>query len=296
MRVIVTGASGFIGNCFMKTFSDGETLGTALSRVRPELRRVDLRDREATQAMIDQFQPDAVIHCAARPTVDWCEHNQEAARELNVKTTEYLAEGCLRAKAALVFISTDYVFDGEAGPYCEFDQTNPINVYGKLKLEAEYVIQNTLDDHVIARTTNVYGFDLASKNFLMGILPRLARGERIQVAHDQLGTPTLVADLCRAVRELLAQKQRGVFHITGPDFVNRVEWAQAAAKAFGLNADLVGGVDTEELNQPAPRPKKAGLVSERLGSSTREPMRGLTEGLEAMKRDWNSAPPVAEWQ
>src|SRR5689334_9592035 len=264
MRIVVTGASGFIGRCFLQTLNDHGTAGLCFSHVKPGLIRLDLRDKSATAAFLKDYRPDAVIHCAARPTVDWCEQHPEEARALNVEPTITLAGACAELNAALVFISTDYVFDGLGGPYKESDCTNPINVYGKLKLEAEGEIQKRMDRCIIARTTNVYGFDLESKNFLMGILPRLARGEQIVVAEDQTGTPTHVKDLCSAIGELLTQGAAGIFHIVGPDVVNRVEWAQAAARKFALDPDLVIGAVTEELGQPAPRPKQAGLISEKL--------------------------------
>lgn len=295
MRIIVTGASGFIGKCFMKTLAHHETVGLCFSHPKPGLIRLDLRDKREVQAFFANYRPDAVIHCAAKPTVDWCEQNPEAARALNVEPTITLADECARLNATLAFVSTDYVFDGADGPYKESDRTNPINVYGKLKLEAEDEIQKRLDRYVIARTTNVYGFDLESKNFLMGILPRMASDEQIVVAQDQIGTPTLVTDFCGAIEELLREDATGVFHVAGPDVVNRVEWARAAAQRFEINPDLIVGAVTKALGQPAPRPLKAGLISERLTITPSKPLRNLAEGLDVMHADWGGTPPIAQW-
>jgi len=247
------------------------------------------------EEFVTEFRPDVVIHCAARPTVDWCEHHPDEARSINVGATETLADACARINAKLVFLSSDYVFDGVSGPYSEDDRTNPINVYGRLKLEAEQSIQSRLKSSLIVRTTNVYGFDLQSKNFVMGILPRLARREGVPVAVDQFGNPTLVNDLCSTVRELVASGASGIFHVVGPDFMNRVEWARAVARVFNLDPDLVVAMTTEELNQPAPRPRRSGLISNRLNSVIRKPLLSLVQGLSLMKRQWDGAPPIELW-
>jgi len=295
MRIVVTGASGFIGKCFLDTFSNDTVVGTCFSRPGGNLVRVDFRNRAAIEEFVTQYRPDVVIHCAARPTVDWCEHHPDEARTLNVSATEALADACTQINARLVFLSTDYVFDGVSGPYSEDDRTNPINVYGRLKLEAEQAVQTRLKNSLIIRTTNVYGFDLQSKNFVMGILPRLARRERVPAAVDQFGNPTLVQDLCSTARELLGSGASGIFHVVGPDFMNRVEWAQTVATVFELDPDLVTAMTTEELNQPAPRPRRSGLISTRLHSVIREPLSDLKQGLMLMKRQWNGTPPIESW-
>lgn len=295
MRVFVTGASGFVGRCFVEIFRDEIVAGSCFSRNGGGLLKVDLRDRGSVTKALAEFQPDVVIHCAARPTVDWCEYNPEEAHRLNVAATETLASFCGDTGAKLVFLSTDYVFDGLNGPYSEEDQTNPINVYGKHKLLAEQAIEEHLKNCLIIRTTNVYGFDMQSKNFLMGILPRLAKGERVSVAADQFGTPTLVDDLCSTVKQIISTGESGAFHVVGPDLMNRVDWAQAAAKAFGLNPELVEAKTTEELGQPAPRPKRCGLISNRLTSLGVTRLSSVQEGLLSMKQRWGGAPDIALW-
>lgn len=295
MRVVVTGASGFIGRCFMEHFSDETVMGTFHSRPRSGLTGIDLRDRQSVEEVLSKSAPDVIVHCAARPTVDWCEDNPKEAHALNVDATIILADACARLGIKLVFLSTDYVFDGVDGPYHEDDRTNPINVYGRLKLEAELAIQQRLSRYLIVRTTNVYGFDLESKNFLMGILPRLAAKARVTVATDQIGNPTHVHDLCSMVRRLVFCDANGIFHVVGPDLMNRVDWARAAAEVFGLDATLVVGATTEELNQPAPRPRRSGLISNRLNLLVNEPLSGLKQGLHSMMRQWGGDPPIASW-
>jgi dTDP-4-dehydrorhamnose reductase len=295
MKILVTGATGFIGRHFVEAFSAHETIGLGFSRQANGTRQLDLRDREATLSLLNDIRPQIVIHCAARPTVDWCEANERDAYALNVVPTISLAEYCNENGAKLAFLSSDYVFDGEAGPYSEDDRTNPINVYGRLKLTAESEIGARLENHVNIRTTNLYGFDLESKNFLMPLLPRLAEGQTVKVAGDQWGNPTLVSDFCEAVRDLVLSDATGVFHVVGPDWMNRVEWLQTAATRFGLDPKLVEGVATSDLKQPAPRPLKSGLSTHRLERAIGRNLIGLNAGLDEMFKAWGGSPPIAEW-
>jgi len=245
--------------------------------------------------MVRDLRPEWVIHCAARPTVDWCEQHPEQAAALNLDATLVLARECAKVGAGLAFISTDYVFDGEAGPYAEGDAVRPINVYGRLKLDAEAGIRGECPRHVIVRTTNVYGYDPLSKNFVMGVLPRVARGELVAVAEDQMGTPTLVDDFSAAVLTLLRRGFEGTIHVAGPEHVDRLHWARAAALAFDLPPDRFVGKTTAELAQRAPRPLRSGLRTELLQGILRTPLRGLQDGLSRMRQVWGATPPVAEW-
>ena len=287
LRVAVTGASGFIGKKLLGVFRDHQVTGVCFSHPRPGLVPVDLRNSESVRAFMDETRPDVVIHCAARPSVDWCELHPEEARKTNLQASYNLAGECGRRGSRVVFMSTDYVFDGVNGPYTETDAPNPINVYGRLKLEAENAIRRLADKHIIVRTTNVYGFDPESKNFLMALLPRLARGEHVSVASDQFGNPILATDLCSVTKELVLKQRTGTFHVAGPDLVNRVEWLRRAAQVFGADPSLVSGVLTSELDQPAPRPRKSGLISKVLDSIVAKRAMNLDDGLNLLKREWD---------
>jgi dTDP-4-dehydrorhamnose reductase len=291
VKVLVTGASGFIGKQFMEAFRGHDVVGLRYSRPEPGLLAMDLREPLAVRSCLEDLRPEVVIHCAARPNVDWCELNRDEARAINLLPVRLLAEKCARLRAKLVFLSTDYVFDGLHGPYSETDPTNPINEYGRLKLEGERVITRTTDNYLIVRTTNVYGFDAESKNFLMAILPKLARGERVRVASDQFGSPTMVKDLCLVVRELITSGCTGTLHVAGPDLVNRAEWLRQAAHTFGLDHTLVSGALTGDLDQPAPRPMRSGLVSHRLPPVVGRRLTHLREGLAVMKQQWDEHQP-----
>jgi dTDP-4-dehydrorhamnose reductase len=260
-------------------------LGTFKSNAVDGLERVDLVDAGEVVRLVRRFRPDAIVHCAARPSVDWCEENPGEARRLNVDASMNLLRAAETVDARLAFISTDYVFDGEAGPYSEDAPVNPINAYGHLKLEVENALIASKAGHLIARTTNVYGYDHRSKNFLMALLPRLAMGEKAAVALDQFGTPIHVDDLCATIRLLLERRLEGVVHVAGPDYVNRVAWLSLAAQTFDLDVSLVGGHETNQLAQPARRPLSAGLKTVRLAQLGLPAPRGLSEGLAHMRAE-----------
>lgn len=295
LRIMVTGASGFIGRAMLGMLSRHTVRGLCFAHPEPGLVSVDFRDRGALGAAVKGFGPDWVVHCAARPSVDWCEENPEAARALNLDPTVALVDECARLGAGLAFLSTDYVFDGESGPYGEADLARPINTYGRLKLSGEKVIRDRLDRHLIARTTNVYGYDPRSKNFLMAVLPRAARGETVAVAEDQFGTPTLVTDLCEALIALIEAGESGTFNVVGSEQADRLTWARAAALAFGIDPGRFVGRSTASLGQAASRPLRSGLRSDRLQGALGRPLHGVEDGLDRMRQDWGGAPPVAEW-
>ena len=289
MRVLVTGASGFIGRACLRAFVGHEVVGTFRSNPATGLERVDLVNKGEVSALVQRVAPNVIVHCAARPSVDWCEENPAEARRLNVDASLNLLRASADVGGRLVFISTDYVFDGESGPYAESAHVSPINAYGRFKLEVEQALLGAGNGHLIVRTTNVYGYDPRSKNFLMALLPRLALGEKAAVAADQLGTPTHVEDLCSATRLLLERQVEGIVHVAGPDLVNRVEWLQEAARTFGLDPDLVSGHQTNQLVQPARRPLRAGLKAERLIGLGLPSPRGLRDGLALMRAEKRSS-------
>jgi dTDP-4-dehydrorhamnose reductase len=289
VRILVTGASGFIGRgCVAALSSAHEVRGTYRSRPAEGLMRLDLLDSAEVSRVLEACRPEAIVHCAARSSVDWCEENPAEARQLNVDTTLALLAAARRIGARVAFLSTDYVFDGTAGPYSEGDPVRPINVYGRLKLEMEQVALAE-NGNLVVRTTNVYGYDPQSKNFLMPILPLIARGKTIVVADDQWGTPTLVEDLAETIRALLEQRVAGVVHVAGPDYVNRAEWARLAVAMFGLDPGRVVAAPTVDLKQAALRPLRAGLACLRLPALDVPVPRPLAAGIGKMKRDWVEA-------
>jgi dTDP-4-dehydrorhamnose reductase len=219
------------------------------------------------------------------PSVDACEINPEKCWAINVEGVSNVIHVAKEIGAKVVFFSTDYVFDGQCGPYSEADEPHPINVYGKAKLFAERVVEETLEDYLIVRVNALYGWELERKNFVMGLIERLSGGQEMRVPVDQVGCPTYAENLVDAILELVDLKQRGILHVAGNCPMNRYEFACTAAEIFGLNKSLLVPIKTPELEQKAPRPLKAGLRIEKAQQILSTRLLGPREGLGLMKRE-----------
>jgi dTDP-4-dehydrorhamnose reductase len=289
VECLVIGAAGLIGRHVGEALGRQGIpwLGTSRRRAAGRLALCDITRRADVRRILRQVRPRVVFHCANAPGgVDGCERAPAEAAAFHLQATQELGRACRQTGAALVFISTDYVFRGDRPAYREDDPPSPPNVYGRLKLEAERWIQREVPQHVIARTTNVYGWDPESPtpNYLMQLYRTLAAGRRFSAASYLWGTPTHAADLAQALVDLSRRGAWGLFHVAGPDVVNRLTWAREAARVFGLEDSLI-----DELAAPpaaaAPRPGPCRLLTEKFARVCPMPMRGVREGLERMRRE-----------
>lgn len=283
MKLLVVGASGFVGGFLMEAFG-ADAVGTYANRPRPGLLPLDLRDHSAVRRLIRELQPRWILLPAAQPHVDWCEDHEAESRAVNVAGVLALAEEARAVAARVLFFSTDYVFDGAAGPYHEEATPSPLNVYGRQKLAAEHGVLEAGRENIVVRVCGVYGCEEPPKNFVMTLLRRLRAGEAVRVPNDQWGTPTYVRDIARAVQRLVESGASGVWHVAGPDFLPRHEFAFRICRHFGLDSSLIAPTPTHALGQRAPRPLRAGLVAERIGQLGVH-LRGVEEGLQAVREE-----------
>lgn len=282
MRALVVGASGLVGGALLGALGL-DAVGTYLTRPRAGLIKLDARDRQAFREALRASAADVIYLPAAQPNVEWCELEPVAAREANlgpVRGAMAAAEG-----RAIVAYSTDYVFDGGAGPYGEDDPPAPLNAYGRIKLEME----RSLLEHpgnIVVRTTGVFGKEVGEpKNFVLRLLASLARGEEVRVPSDQVSTPTYAPDLATASLTIAEHGGGGIWHVTGPDLMPRTDLARLAARTFGLDPDLVVGTPTSELGQHAPRPLLSGLLCSRYEARFGSPGRPLHEALRDFRHE-----------
>ncbi len=230
-------------------------------RPAPGLRRLDASDRTSVETLLREIEPEVVYFPAAEPNVDWCEAEPAKAREANVVPATAMLEESSRIGASFVFFSTDYVFDGAAGPYTEEAAPAPLSEYGRQKLEVERRVLET--GGTVIRTTTVYGAELQpGKNFVVRLAARLRLGEVATVPSDQFSTPTWSDELARAT--LTIGKSSGVWHLAGPDFLSRDRFAVLVAEVLGLDASLIRPTKTDELKQLARRPMRGGLRTEKV--------------------------------
>jgi len=214
--------------------------------------------------LIKEVQPDIVVNTAAHSSVDLCETDHSIADKLHVDITQDITQVCKDIDSKLVYISTDAVFQGELHKkYTELDQPNPINYYGKTKLQAEQITLNASSKNVVLRTAVIYGWHKKSR-FTNWIIQTLKENHIVDPFIDQYNTPTLVDDLAKSLLSIFEKNISGMFHATGKSCLNRYEFALVLASTFGLDKKLIKSVTSKEKKQDAPRPTSTCLDSRKL--------------------------------
>jgi len=272
MSVLVTGANGLVGSCVVaRLAAAGEKVvaaGRGPSRGGPaavEYVELDLLRPEALRALIGSTGARTVIHCAAMTDVDGCENDPVQAWTVNVRGAEAAALGCRDARARLVALSTDYVFDGERGPYSEDDAPNPRGVYARTKRAGEEAALLLAPDCAVARVAVVYsGRRGAKRTFATAAAEQLLAGKEVRAFHDQVVSPTLADNAAEMVIGLWRSGQGGIWHCAGASIVSRVEFCRALARKLRADERLVVPVPMSAVKLPAPRPARCGLEVTRI--------------------------------
>ena len=272
-KVLVTGGNGLLGTKMVGLLlSEGRRPISA--SLEPDATNrflgefpyfeVDITDGKEVIELFRRTQPEAVVHTAAFTAVDACETQKELSWQVNVVGTANVARACKEMGARLVHISTEYVFDGERGPYTEEDMPHPISHYGLTKLESEKAVRECCSNWAIARTTVLFGHSPNVRpSFVAWLVDKLSKGERVRVVDDQVGSPTLADNLAQMLLALLDSNCRDVYNTVGDSIIDRYTFSLAVADLFGLDPKLIDRIKTRELNQPAPRPLKAGLLMDK---------------------------------
>jgi dTDP-4-dehydrorhamnose reductase len=272
MRVLITGGSGLVGRALVDVFSRDHSISS------PAHAEMDITDPRRVREVIEEFQPDRVIHAAATPDVDRCEQDPDAAYRVNALGAQHVALACGEGDIPLVFISTDYVFDGaQRIPYTEFDETRALNIYGRAKIAAENAVRTFCRKHYIIRSA--WLFAPWGKNFVMDTLARLRRGDTVRAVSDQHSSPTSAMDLAEAIARLVTQPDYGVYHLANYGVHSRYEMAQAICRAAGLDEALAQPVSAAEVKRFAPRPAFTALRNYRLELIGQDFMRPFERAL-----------------
>jgi dTDP-4-dehydrorhamnose reductase len=270
MRVAVTGGEGGLGGRALRARASTHEL---ISFGHGDLAVEDL------SAVLDRLvpaRPDVIVHAAAMTSVDGCEMDPRKAFMVNALGTRNVALAAARAAAVLVYVSTDYVFDGEKGEaYHEFDAPNPLSVYGESKLAGEREAQHLAPDHLVVRTSWVFG---GGSDYLSGALARLAAGEAVPAIVDLVGTPTYVGHLAERLLPAVLSGHRGVLHLGGPEITTWYDLLGGAVRTAGLPGEVTEQ-KSEELGRPARRPANSALTSLVLETTDVPPMPPLEEAV-----------------
>lgn len=284
---LIVGASGQVGlHLFNAVRSSGfEAVGTSHSQSVGGLTPLDIRDADAVKSLIHSVSPSVVYIASALTNVDYCESNRDQSYELNVRGCHNVALAARDVKARVIYLSTDYVFDGKEGPYSEDAAPNPINVYGTHKLLAEHCVLTLCSNCVIARTTGVFGPDTKRKNFINRLEDQSKSGVDVKVPSDQFSTPTYAPNLALALCEVAYRADFvGILNLSGTEYVSRYGLAKAASEVLKFDDSHIIPQTTAELNQVAKRPLAGGLTTTRASELLRTELVSFRDGLIAMSQ------------
>lgn len=284
---LVVGASGMVGGHIVKSLNKRgyTTVGTFCNTPTPSTFHLKISNADEVSTFFEKLMPQTVYLAAALTNVDYCETHPDEAYQVNVSGVKNVVMSANRTNAKLIYFSTDYIFNGENGPYDEEATADPINVYGRQKLEAEHYISLFANDYLIIRTTVVYGWEHQGKNFICQLVKSLSNGMPVKTPTDQIGSPTYAPNLSEIAVHLSETPIKGIINIAGTDLISRYEFAKKAALIFGLDDNLVIPVQTKELNQQANRPRKAGLLTNKLTAVSKIPVTSHGDGLRKMAKD-----------
>jgi dTDP-4-dehydrorhamnose reductase len=293
MRVAVTGANGLLGGeAVARLAGKHEVLALGRGACRLPLgpftwRDADLGDGRSVEAALLGFRAEAVLHAGAATDVDGCEREPELAWRVNVGGTEQVARACRVLGARLVAVSTDYVFDGERGPYSEDDVPNPRGAYARTKRCGEEAALTLAPDCAVARVAVVYSARPGAKaTFATQVVEKLTRGEPVKAFSDQLVSTTLASSGAAMTLELLLETDyRGVLHTSDATVLSRVEFAERIARRFGLSGEIVP-VKTADVKLLAPRPLRGGLVVERAKGMLGSGPLPIAEAIDRFHDEW----------
>lgn len=271
-RVLITGAKGMLGLDLIDVF---RKFYDVYGR---DIDDFDITRDEETIDAIRRIRPDIVIHAAAYTEVDGCESHIELAHSVNGGGTKNVASACRELGSKMVYISTDYVFDGrKSGAYSEEDPTCPINTYGRSKLEGERWVHTMVSQFIIVRTAWLFG--RGGKNFVKTILKLAKERKVLSVVADQIGSPTYTVDLSRAIYVLMEEERRGIYHITNGETCSWYEYAREILAMSGLDNIPVHPISSDQLNRAAERPNNSVLDCGKFEGETGYRMRPWREAL-----------------
>lgn len=270
-KVLITGSNGLLGQKLISLLREDPNyvvIATARGTNRfPDYngylyKSMDVCNRDEVASVVEELKPDYIVHTAAMTNVDQCETDRDNCWQLNVRSVEYLVEACRVNNVHFIHLSTDFIFDGKNGPYKEDDLAEPVSFYGDSKLAAERTIMKSTIRWAILRTVLVYGIvnDMSRSNIILWVKKSLEEGKQITVVNDQWRTPTLAEDLAMGCMLSMKNNARGIYNISGKDFLSPLEMAYKTADYFGLNKALITPGDSSTFKQPAQRPPKTGFI------------------------------------
>jgi dTDP-4-dehydrorhamnose reductase len=292
-RILLIGSNGMLGQRLVESFNSTgkfELLCVSMEDESflpgVEYKKMDIIHRQKVREVVLDFFPDLIINAAAFTNVDKSETEKETAWKINVTGVENIAFYSWTIDAHLIHFSTDYIFNGKNGPYTEDDLPNPLGYYGRTKLASENSIRISGTKNTIIRTNVLYG---PAKNgrpdFVKWVVNSLRDKKVIRIVTDQIGNPTYIDDLVAAINKIIKLKKEGIYNIGGREMISRYDFTLRIADYFGLDKSLIQKIITKDLNQPALRPLKSGLVTLKAETELDYKPHSIEETFELMKKE-----------
>ena len=282
LKFLVTGSAGLVGQQVVKDLSKSNQVFSCYNESKPEYGnsvKMDLKNYEMVSSILTEIKPDVVIHLGAMTGVDLCEKEKTSASEINTKATEIIAKECSKLNSFLVYVSTDYVFDGNFGMYKEDDVANPLGFYGKSKLEGEKAVQNFSTNWCIVRTSTPFGLHPTKKSFPMWVIENLQKQKQIDVLIDQFTSPTYVPNLSRMLIEISERHITGIIHAAGASKISRYQMASMVSDKLNLDGTLLKQISMNKMKWVAQRPKDSSLDVSRASSILNEKPQKIDQSL-----------------
>jgi dTDP-4-dehydrorhamnose reductase len=292
-KVLVVGAGGQVGSQLLRVLGDDAVPSSRERGLIVDLENLETR-RESLKTQLEAAAITAILCVGGMTDVERCESEPAKASAINIGGAATLASIAAELSLPFVYFSTDYVFDGESGPYGEDCSPNPVSVYGRTKLGGEIAVRDAHPAPLILRTTVVFGPDSRKKNFAVTLAAALREKKRLCVASDQVSTPTYNFDLARTTLVLLRAQASGIFNVVGPEIMSRCQFAVRLATSLGFDPSMIEPTPSVLLKQVARRPLNAGLLTTKLRGilSPGEVPRSLEASLRHWKIDCPTAVPL----
>jgi len=264
-KVLIIGGSGLLGSKICEIFPDAFATYNITQISRKNTFKLDISDSDSLKFMLDKLDPDTIIVTAALTDVDKCELNPEMAVKINTEPFRYIVSYLKKKGGRLIQISTDYVFSGEKGNYIENDERNPVNVYGKTKMEAEDIIINSGINYALIRTSGIFGINESTgkNNFFTWLYSNLRKGNEISLIIDQFYSPVLNSVLAEAIHEIYEKEMDGIIHFSSLDAISRFEFGTLVADIFNLEKGNIHPTRMDNMPWKAKRPKNSSLNNDK---------------------------------
>jgi dTDP-4-dehydrorhamnose reductase len=292
-RILIVGSNGMLGQRLTESFTSSGNFELLSVSIEDEsaipgidYKKLDIIQKHKVKDVILDFFPDFIINAAAFTNVDKSETEKETAWKINVNGVENIAFYSWTIDAHLIHISTDYIFDGKSGPYSENDKPDPVGYYGRTKLASENSIHISGTKNTIMRTNILYGpAKYGRPDFVKWVVNSLRDNKVIRIVTDQIGNPTYIDDLVASINKIIELKKEGVYNIGGREMISRYDFTLRIADYFGLDKSLIEKIITKDLNQPAPRPLKSGLITLKAETELEYKPHTIEETFELMKKE-----------